>query len=86
MDNSVIDLTMSDYSDGEENQSSEYEEEMDEFPYKCLKCPQKFKQMAEAQSHFTKFHSSNEKQNGGEKKFLNAFYSKVHIYFRFVMT
>ena len=31
MDNSVIDLTMSNYSDGEENLSSEFEEEIDEF-------------------------------------------------------
>ena len=57
---------MSDYSDGEENQSSEYEEEMDEFPYQCLQCPKKFKNMAEAQAHFFQDHQSTENQNGGK--------------------
>ena len=65
MNNSVIDLTMSDYSDGEENQPSDdyEEEEIEEFPYKCLQCPAKFKDMAEAQNHFFQSHQSNEKQN-----------------------
>ena len=67
MDNSVDDLTLSDYSDGEENQSSEFEEEMDEeFPYQCMQCPENFKQMDEAQTHFFQYHQSNEKQNEGK--------------------
>ena len=50
----IIDLTFD--SDGEENQSSEYEEETDEFPYQCLQCPEKFKEMNEAQTHFFQNH------------------------------
>ena len=70
MDNSVIDLTLSDYSDGEENQPSDgyEEEETEEFPYKCLQCPAKFKVMAEAQNHFFQNHQhSSEIQNRGKR-------------------
>ena len=74
MNNSVIDLTMSDYSDGEENQSSEFEEEMDEFPYQCKQCPENFRYMAEAQSHFFQYHQSNEKQNRGKDKYFSSSY------------
>ena len=67
INNSVIDLTMSDYSDGEENLSSEFEEEIEEFPYQCIKCPEKFKYMVKAQTHFLQIHQSNGKQ--GENKY-----------------
>ena len=68
MNSSMIDLTMSDYSDGEENQPSDdyEEEEAEDFPYKCLQCPAKFKVMAEAQNHFFQNHQSSEIQNGGK--------------------
>ena len=54
----VIDLT----SDLSENEFSD-SEEVDEFPYKCQQCPEKFRQMCEAQTHFFGAHQNSEEDN-----------------------
>ena len=54
----VIDLT----SDLSENEFSD-SEEVDEFPYKCQKCPEKFRQMCDVQTHFFGAHKNSEENN-----------------------
>ena len=56
----VIDLT-SDLSENENEFSDS--EEVDEFPYKCQQCPEKFRQMCEAQTHFFGAHQNSEEDN-----------------------
>jgi predicted SprT family Zn-dependent metalloprotease len=58
----VINLT-SDFSENENEFSNCDSEEMDEFPYKCQKCPEKFRQISEAQTHFFGAHQNSEKNN-----------------------
>ena len=43
-------------------------EEIDEFPYKCQQCPEKFRQICEAQTHFVGAHQNSDEDTG---KFLS---------------
>ena len=38
-------------------------EEVDEFPYKCQQCPEKFRQMCEAQTHFFGAHQNSQEDH-----------------------
>ena len=68
----VIDLTsdLSENENGSETNISIIEvpefsdnEEFDEFPYKCQKCPEKFRQICEAQTHFFGAHQNSEEDH-----------------------
>ena len=52
-----IDLT-SDFSDSEN-------EDMDDFPFKCTKCSEKFRQREEALKHFFQSHQLNQQEDSG---------------------
>ena len=56
----IIDLT-SDLSENEAEFSDS--EEVDEFPYKCQHCPEQFRQMSEAQTHFFGAHQNSEEDH-----------------------
>ena len=56
----IIDLT-SDLSENEAEFSDS--EEVDEFPYKCQHCPEQFRQMSEAHTHFFGAHQNSEEDH-----------------------